>query len=517
MAKSSKPKSSKSPPTVEGWPPLYVSKVPTDDILRGDGPEVCRRIEALGSVSKDGFAARAGDPLTLRGWQKQLLYRLFARRPDGRRRHRVGLIGMPRKNGKSALGSGLALDGLLFDGQGAEVYSAAAEKEQARIVFGETKRMILANPDLSDACNPMKDVIEVPASNSIYRVLSAEAYSKEGLNISRALVDELHAHPSDDLWNVLTLGSAARIDPLVLAITTAGVMTDSSGYDSICYRLFRYGIDVAEGVVDDPSFFFAWWGAPVGADHKDPDVWAAANPGYGDLIDPEDFASSVKRTPENEFRTKRLNQWVAQKSAWFPHGAWAECADESKVIPDGAQVALGFDGSYNGDSTALIVASVEEKPHVDVVAVWEKSSDDDDDWVVPIGDVMDEIRSACKKWKVREVVCDPSRWAMPLQTLAAERLPMVEFPQSPARMMPATSRFYDAVMNKAMTHSGNVDLARHVSNAILKTDSRGSRLSKETKGSPRKIDLAVAAVMAFDRASQFKRVRARVINLNALD
>jgi phage terminase large subunit-like protein len=496
---------SKSPPAIEGWPPLYITPVPIDDIRRGDGPEVCRRIEALGSVSKDGFAARAGDPLVLRGWQKQLLYRLFARRPDGRRRHRVGLVGMPRKNGKSSLGSGLALDGLLFDGQGAEVYSAAAEKEQARIVFGETKRMIQANPDLAEATNPMRDVIEVPSSNSIYRVLSAEAYSKEGLNISRALVDELHAHPNDELWNVLTLGSAARIDPLVLAITTAGVMTDSAGYDSICYRLFKYGVDIANGLIDDPSFFFAWWGAPSDADYRDPEVWAAANPAYGDLIDPEDFASSVKRTPEGEFKTKRLNMWVAAKSAWFPDGAWAACEDTEREISPREPVVLGFDGSFNGDSTALVLCTCGEKPHVDVVGVWQKSRGDGDDWVVPIDDVMQLIRQSCKQWKVREIVCDPYRWAMPLQTLAAERLPMVEFPQSPQRMMPATSRFYDAVMNGDITHSGNKDLARHVGNAVLKTDSRGSRLSKETKGSPRKIDLAVAAVMAFDRASQLKK------------
>jgi phage terminase large subunit-like protein len=126
-----------------GCPPLIVTPVPVADIERGDGDDVIDTLEALCTVSKDGFAARAGDPLVLRSWQKTLLRYLFARRPDGRRRHRTALIGMPRKNGKSAIGSGLALDGLLFDGEGAEVYSAAAEREQARIVFAEAKRMIM--------------------------------------------------------------------------------------------------------------------------------------------------------------------------------------------------------------------------------------------------------------------------------------------------------------------------------------------------------------------------------------
>jgi phage terminase large subunit-like protein len=492
-----------------------LTPVPIADIRRGDGGKVIRRIEGLCTVSKDGYAARGGSPLVLRGWQKQLLLRLFARRPDGRLRHRVALIGMPRKNGKSALASGLALDGLLFGGRGAEVYSAAAEKEQARIVFGETKRMVTTNPELAELCRAMRDVIEVPSTNSVYRVLSAEAYSKEGLNISRAIVDELHAHPTDELWNVLTLGSAARIDPLVLAITTAGVMSDTAGYDSICYRLFRHGMDIAAGLVDDPSFFFAWWGAPVGADHRDPAVWRAANPAFGDLIDPDDFDSAVRRTPENEFRTKRLNQWVAAKTAWFPMGTFAACADTGRTVADGEQVVLGFDGSYNGDSTALVVATVGDNPFVDVVACWEKATGDPDEWVVPVADVMDAIREACKRWQVRRVVCDPSRWALPLQTLAAERIPMVEFPQSPARMMPATARFYDAVMSRTMTHSGNRDLARHVANAALKTDTRGSRLVKESGRSNRKIDLAIAAVMAFDTAAQLRKRRRTAIDLNA--
>lgn len=420
---------------------------------------------------------------------------------------------MPRKNGKSALGSSLALDGLLFGGQGAEVYSAAAEKEQARIVFGETKRMIQANSELSEVCNPMRDVIEVPASGSIYRVLSAEAYSKEGLNISRALIDELHAHPNDELWEVLNLAMGARLDPMIIAITTAGVMGDSQGYDSICYRMFKHGQEVAAGLAEDPSFFFAWWGAPPDVDHTDPAVWRAANPGFDDLIDPDDFASSVIRTPENEFRTKRLNQWVAAKAAWFPAGSWDACADEKFVIEDGEQVVLGFDGSYSGDSTALVVVSIGDKNWVDVVHCWEKAREDTDDWVVPIAEVEDAIRAACKKWRVREVVCDPYRWMKSLQELEKERLPMVEFPQTPQRMMPATARFYDAVMNHDLSHSGNLDLRRHVNNAVLKTDSRGSRLSKDTKGSPRKIDLAVAAVMAFDRACQLKKRGSGVINL----
>lgn len=473
-------------------------------------------LEALCIVTKDGFAGRAGSPLVLRPWQKTLLRMLFARRPDGRRRHRLALIGMPRKNGKSAIGSGLALDGLLFDGRGAEVYSAAAEKEQARIVFGDTKKMIEASPELAEVCRPMKDVIEVPSTGSIYRVLSAEAYSKEGLNISRALIDELHAHQSDDLFNVLTLASAARVDPMVIAITTAGVMTGRDGKDSICYRLWKYGRDIAEGAAVDESFFMAWWGAPDGADHLDPKVWEAANPGFGDLVDPEDFVSASKRTLEAEFRTKRLNQWVATSTAWLPAGAWDACCDPDGDLEDGDEVVLGFDGSFNNDSTALVAVRPGERPFVAAVKVWERPDAAGADWRVPILDVEDEIRSACRRWQVTEIVCDPFRWARSYQVLEDEGLPVVEFPQSPQRMVPATQRFYEAVLNRSLVHAGDPVLGRHLRNCVVKSDSRGSRVAKDAAGSQRKIDAAVAAIMAFDRACRPQSTAPQVWDLAAL-
>jgi len=373
--------------------PLYLSPVPNEDIERGDGDEIITAIETFCTVSRDGYGSAGGSPLVLRPWQQDLVRRLFARRPDGHLRHRTALIGLPRKNGKSTLGSGLALDGLLFGGEGAEVYSAAAEVTQARIVFSEAKRMIRAQPAMLGGLEIMRDVISDPETGSIYRVLTAKAPTKEGLNPTRVIVDELHAHPTDELWNVLTLGSGARRDPMTLAITTAGVMYDTLGQESVCYRMYRHGVDVARGHVEDPTFFFAWWGAPEGADHRDPAVWAAANPAFADLIDPEDFASTVIRRPEAEFRTKRLNQWVSAATAWLPAGAWDECADTERTIPEGAEVVLGFDGSYNNDSTALVVCTTGENPFLDVAWASERPKDAPQNWVVPIDEAMSHIKS----------------------------------------------------------------------------------------------------------------------------
>lgn len=482
--------------------PLFLTDVSPADIRRGDGDEFLNFTQFL-RVTKDSVGGSAGEPMVMRDWQSDMVRRLFARKANGRLKHRQALIGVPRKNGKSALGAGIALYGLAFGPRGGEVFSCAADKEQARIVFGTAKKMIEMEPQFSGMFKTYRDAIELPATGSVYRVLSAEAFTKEGLNPHLVLFDEVHAQPGRELWDVMSLATGARLEPLMVGITTAGVKSDSTGGDSLCYGMWQYGCQVASGEIDDPSFYFEWWGAPEESIHTDAEWWARANPGYGDIVSAEDFESAVLRTPEAEFRTKRLNQWVSTAQTWLPSGVWDDCADESVTIPDGADVVISFDGSYNNDSTALVVVSRPTEfsmPHVDVVECWEKPRDASNTWTVPILEVEDAIRAACKRWQVGELVCDPYRWARTYQILEAEGLPVVEYPQSPQRMIPATTRFYESVMNKTLTHSGDKRLARHLSNCVVRTDQRGSRLSKDAKESPRKIDLAIAAVMGLDRA-----------------
>lgn len=477
--------------------PLWETEVAAADRRRGDGARVAKFVEAYCRTTKDTFAGPAGELIELRPWQRTLIEGMFARRPDGRLKHRVGLVGMPRKNGKSALTSGIALYGLFLGPAGAEVYSCAADRDQARIVFGVARRMVELDSELYAGAKLYRDAIEIPKTGAIYRVLSSEAFTKEGLSPTLVVYDELHAAPNDELWNVMNLGSGARIDPLVLAITTAGVRTDVSGQDSICYRLYQHGKQVVQGDVKDPSFFFAWWEAPEDSDHRLPKTWKQANPAFGDLIDPEDFASALIRTPESEFRIKRTNQWVAGTETWLPAGAY-EKLEKSLVVEDGESVVLTFDGSFSGDSTALVGCTLDR--HHFVVEAWEKPSDVID-WRVPIADVKQAIRDACIKYRVLEVAADPFRWAEQIQDLSDEGIPMVEFPtSSPSRMVPACAAFYDGVMTGEISHDGDSRLLRHIRNAVIKRDRLGPRIVKESKDSPRKIDLAVCAVVADERA-----------------
>ena len=491
---------------VSGWPPAYLTPVSAEAIAQGDGEFAIDFAETFGSIGKDGIAGRAGEALRLRPWQQELLKRLYARDENGGLVAQTALIGMPRKNGKSALSSAaIGLYSLIAEGvNGGEVIAVAAEKEQARIVFGEAKRMV-ENSELAELCQIYKDSIYVPSTNSVFKVVSAEAYSKEGLNPSRVIMDELHAHKNRDLFDVfsLAMGNRGKIGQLV-AITTAGVKTDSTGMDSICYSLYNYGKRVASGEIDDPAFFMAWWEAPQDGDHKDPANWEIANPGFDDIVSREDFESAVRRTPEAEFRTKRLNQWVSSAISWLPTGTWDACEAEVALDPD-AEYILGFDGSFSGDTTVIVACSIpkeEEHPRLFLVKAWERPVDADDSWRVNIQDAEQAIEQFCRDYKVREVACDPYRWQRSMEVMADKGIPIVEWPSTSARrMVTACAKFYDAVVEKRLEHDGNPILARHLSNAVVKNDNLGIRIVKENRASSRRIDAAVAAVIAFDRAS----------------
>lgn len=491
--------------SIDGWPPRWLTPVPEDALERSEGVVMRGFADDFAIITKDSIAGKAGTPLTLRPWQQELIDHAFALDGEGYR-HRVSLIGMPRKSGKSALGSVMALYNLILGPSGGEIYSVAAEKEQARIVFADAKRTIEASEQLSGLTKLYRDAIEMPSSGSVYRVLSAEAYSKEGLSPTFVLFDELHAQPNRALFDVMSLAMGARGKmATMVAITTAGVKQDSSGRDSIAYDLYQYGQKVARGEVDDPTFFMAWWEAASDADHRLPETWRQANPGYADLSDPGDFESAVRRTPEAEFRTKRCNQWVSSQVTWLPNGAWEACEGDAPIADDD-DIIIGFDGSFNGDSTVLVAATIpkdDEPVRVNLIKAWEKDNTiHDDQWRVNIAEVEQTIIDYCQTHpNVREIACDPFRWQRSMEALADKGLPIIEFPStSPRRMTVACQKYYDAVMEKRIVHNGDPLLARHLSNAVTKIDNLGVRIVKDQRNSPRRIDAAVAAVIAVDRA-----------------
>jgi phage terminase large subunit-like protein len=486
------------------WPPRWL----THDVPEwSERAKVAKQfVDVFGTITKESVAGRAGSRMVLRDWQNDLIRNIYAVDEDGGFLRKLCLVGMPRKNGKSALASHLAVFDTFLGVQGGETYSVAVTRDQARIVFSEAKRVVEMHEDLRKIAKLYRDAIEVPSRNSVYRVLSAEAGAAEGLNASSIWFDELHAQPNRKMFDVMSLSMAARGNKAhMVAITTAGVRADSSGRDSVCFDLYQMGQRVARGEVDDPSFWMAWWEAPEELDHKDPETWKLSNPGFGDLNSVEDFESAVRRTPEAEFRTKRTNFWASSQTSWLPTGAWDECAGDAEISYKD-DIILGFDGSFSGDASVIVAATIPkdgEPVKVNLVKAWEKDlTIHDDNWRVDIAEVEQAILDYCQSHpNVKEVACDPFRWQRSMEVLMEKGVPIVEYPSTSARrMVPACAKFYDAVMEKRIVHDGDGLLARHLSNAVTKIDQLGVRIVKDQRNSPRKIDAAVAAVIATDRA-----------------
>jgi phage terminase large subunit-like protein len=485
------------------WPPTYLSPITETELARTRGYEVIDFIETLCHLTEDSIAGKTGDKFILRPWQKDLLLHLYAEREDGLLKHRRALIGIARKNGKSALIASLVLEQLVLGVNGGQIYSAAADKEQARIIFKTVKKMIELEPELKDILEVYQNTIYNPLTGSVYRALSSEAYTKEGLNSTFIVIDELHAQPNRELYDVLSLSMGAREEPMLVAITTAGSKYDSNGKDSVCYDMYNRGVQIAKGEVEDPSFFFAWWQGNEKLNYKDPENWHLANPSFGDILSPEDMESAVLLTPENEFKTKRLNMWVSTGQAWIPSDAWEALTLKNRGAIKGEDVVLAFDGSFSNDATAIIGWYLGgEKPHLKIVGLWEiPEVDPDPMWTVPIAEVEKTIIDAYrdKDTNTIEICFDPARWARTFMILEEQGMPIISYPNSAERMVPATQKFYEAIMNQSFTHDGDPRLARHIANTVTKTSSRGLMVAKATN--KRKIDAAVAAIFGYDRAT----------------
>lgn len=417
---------------------------------------------------------------------------------------------MPRKNGKSTLAAGLALYGLVMDGEeGAEVYSCAGDRQQGRIVFDEARQMAIADPLLADLIIPRVRRLEVPATHGIYRVLSADAGLQQGLSPSWVIFDEVHVQPDEDLWQAMTLGSGARRQPLVIGITTAG-------YDegSLAYRLYDYGRKIERGEIDDPSFFFRWYGAPPRSDHRDPQVWAIANPALDSFLKADDLAASVRSTPESAFRRYRLNEWVSAERFWLPTGGWAACKAPDLGLSPKLPLGVGIDIGISHDYAAVVCAQLDTAADRVVVraSFWANPYPArhslHDGWRLDIEEVRDHLRQLRKTYPTPTVQID-DRWVAgpafyydpwsfreSAQLLEDEGLAMIEVPQSDARMVPAAKTLYDLVVTGRLAHDGDPTLAAHLANVVAKPrGENGWRISKP-RGSAKMIDGAVALAMA---------------------
>lgn len=481
------------PPPDPSWAPRWYTPSLSDTTR---GPDITDFAATMLKASR-GF--RVGEPLVFTAWQSWLTDRIFETDPNtGLLRYRIGLVLEPRKNGKSIKGTTYALEHLVFGQPGAQVYSAAGDRAQAKIVFGEARQQVLNNPTLSRVLKVYRDAIEYPSKGSVYRALSADAMRAHGLGPSLVIADELHAWPSsasntrgDELWEALTTGSADRPESLVLGITTAGGHTDT-----LLGRLYEHGKRVAAGEIEDPQFGFWSWEADPEDDPTDPATWRKANPNLAEgLLDEGDFEAAIASAGSAGFagfQRYRLNQWVRMAGEDFvsPH-FWAEAKREQSV-PLGATVTAGFDGSVSGDATGIVICDVATGT-LKVHAVWEPDPQNPE-WTVDRADVNAAIERLFRDYDVRMLWCDPSFYEPDVLEWSKRWRNKVErIPPTNHRIAPMAQQFLADLVAKDLGHDGDKRLERHVLNAVA---TEAGSFKKEKKASPRKVDLLACAVLA---------------------
>jgi len=484
---------------------------------------VIRFFEQLLHHSKGEWA---GELFSLQEWQRELLRELCGwKRADGTRKYRRAYIEIPRKNGKSTLAAGLALYLLFADNEpGAEVYCAAADRDQARIVFEQAKSMVEASPALTKFSKCFRNSIVVPKANSSYRVISADSHTKHGFHSSGIIFDELHAQPNRELWDVLNTSTGARRQPLMVMITTAGVYDP----ESICWEQHEYARQVIEGTLEDDSFFGYIAAADEDDDWTDPVTWAKANPGLGvtiklDYLEQE--CERAKNSPayQNTFRRLHLNQWTAQEQRWLDMTAWNEC---QRTMPDlkGRACFGGLDLASTTDIAAFVLCFPPEEegepywllphfwiPQENLIERVRRDRVPYDAWLrdglvmATPGNVIDyyyieqTIRQLALDYSIEEIAFD--RWGATLlyQRMEDARQTMIQFGQGFASMSPPMKEFLKLIMSQQIAHDGNPVLRWMADNVVARLDPAGNIKPDKAK-SKNKIDGIVASIMSLDRA-----------------
>lgn len=400
---------------------------------------------------------------------------------------------MPRKNGKTFLFACIALFVAYMGEEGGEIYFVAGDRQQASRAFDEVRRIVEQDKELSDAVVMYRLHMEIPATGTLLRVLSSEVGLQMGLSPSFVLFDEVAVQPNDRLWTTMSLGSAAREEPMLVGISTPGWAKDS-----LAYRLYLHGKAVKSGEEKDDSFYFACWEPKdPDCDYTDPKVWRKCNPALSTgprdngFVSEEDFKAAIPITPEHEFRRFRLGQWTDTKDAAFAAGAWDAC-EVKRVVRQGEEVVLGFDGARERDCTALMGCTMDG--FLFPIEVFEAEEGER----VDPKNMAQAIREAMLYFNVRALVADEHLWTWVLLELeAAEKVPVLAMPQNNFRYVKMWQRFTDGVMEHKVSHDGDLVLARHVGNLVLKSDRFGVRASRD-RSSPRSfIDAAMASQFAY--------------------
>lgn len=471
----------------------------------------------------------AGKRFWLLPWQETLVRDIFGIvKEDGTRQFRTAYVEICKKVGKSELAAAIALYLLYADNEpSAEVYGAAADRQQASIVFDVAKRMVELTPALlkrSKIMGATKRIVNY-SNAGIYQVLSADVGNKHGFSVSGLVFDEIHNQPNRNLYDVLTKGSSdARANPLHFIITTAG-----NDRNSIAFELHTKALDILNGRREDPTFYPVVYGLADDEDWTDEKNWYKVNPSLGYTVEIDRLRDAFREAQQNPadevtFRWLRLNQWVSSTVAWIPDKIYAlgnETIDMESL--KGRECYGGLDLSSSGDITAFVLVfpprNAKEK-YVILPFFWvpqdtiplrvRRTSVPYDKWqaqgylmategnVIHYGFIEKFIEDLGKIYNIKEIAYD--RWGAVEMTQALEGMgfTVVPFGQGFSSMSPPTKRFYELLMEGRMVHGAHPVLRWMAGNVVVDTDPAGN-IKVTKRRSPDKVDGIVAAIMALDR------------------
>lgn len=471
----------------------------------------------------------AGTPFWLLPWQEQLIRDIFGIvKPDGNRQFRTAFVEICKKVGKSELAAAVALYLLYADNEpSAEVYGAAADRQQASIVFDVAKQMVEMSPALmkrSKLMGATKRIVNY-GNAGYYQVLSAEVGGKHGFSVSGLVFDEIHTQPNRQLYDVLTKGSSdARQNPLHFIITTAG-----NDRHSIAYELHTKAVDILEGRRVDSTFYPVVYGLKDDEDWEDEENWYKVNPSLGYTVDIErlrDAYREAKQNPADEvtFKWLRCNMWVSSTVAWIPDAIYMRGNESIEAVSlEGRDCYAGLDLSSTGDITALVLIFPprdENEKYVLLPYFWipeetiprrvKANSVPYDIWekqgyimstegnVIHYDFIEKFIIYLSEKYHILEIAVDRWNATQMIQNLEGEGFTIVPFGQGFSSMSAPTKEFYRLLMEGRIIHGGNPVLRWMAGNVVIDTDPAGNIKVTKAK-SKEKIDGIVAAIMALDR------------------
>ena len=484
---------------------------------------LCAFVERLPHVK----GPLAGQPILLEPWQVFILTTVYGWvKPDGKRRFRRAYIEVPRGSGKSALSSAVALYMLAADGEGgAEVYSLATTRDQARIVFGDAQAMARQSAGFRTRFGVGVGAhnIHVLASGSKFEALSAEGSTLDGLNIHFGCIDELHAHKTRTVYDVVETGTGKRDNSLLWVITTAG-----SNRSGICYEIRTFVTRLLDRVLDDDSQFGVVYGLDDGDDWALEESLIKANPNWGISVRPEvllPLQAKAMQMPSavNNFKTKHLNEWVNADTAWMDMRAWDRCADTGLDLDDyaGQPCWIGLDLASKTDIAALLLVfahleidgafAVFGRYYLPEDTVHATGNSQYPGWMnsgrltVTPGNVIDfswieaDLSDFASRFAIQAVAFDPFQATQLSTRMLAEGLPMIEVRPTVLNFSEPMKTLEALVLQEKLIHDGDPVLGWMASNVVAHLDAKDNIYPRKERPE-NKIDGIVALIMGLSRA-----------------